>query len=158
MVFPYLILSFLTGIILGMLTVVLIKNKQSKKRIYIPFDETPNDYNLITISAVCGEKTLKFIIDSGAGGGCIINPKVLKDIPYVKCRRKHRLMGVTGNITNAILRQITFTIKNREYVVLVYASEETTNIYSVADGLLGADFMEEHGWIIDYKEHRIYIS
>lgn len=56
MVFPYLILSFLTGIILGMLTVVLIKNKQSKKRIYIPFDETPNDYNLITISAVCGEK------------------------------------------------------------------------------------------------------
>lgn len=67
-------------------------------------------------------------------------------------------MGVTGNITNAILRQITLSIKNREYVVLVCASEETTNIYSIADGLLGAGFMEEHGWIIDYKEHRIYIS
>ena len=82
MVFPYLILSFLTGIIFGMLIVILIKNKHSKKRLYIPFDETPNDYNLITISAVCGEKTLKFIIDSGAGGGCIINPKVLQDIPH----------------------------------------------------------------------------
>ena len=150
---------FITLIVLlvieSFITIKLIRREIQK--VCIPFKADFSTTNLITIQCTSSGINLCFIVDTGCAK-TQIKQETLNKLNYKKCRKKSIAQGVIGEPYTTILRSIDIVIDGHTYETFCYTSKEQFNFSDGIDGLLGSDFFDKYGWIIDYKHKCIVIK
>lgn len=154
MVWAFIILTIVV-LIASFISIKLIRRELQK--VVIPFNTDFTRRKHIIIQCASSGTNLYFIVDTGCTA-TQIKQESLNRLEYKKCRRKVTTYGVKGEGYTSILRSIEIEIEGYTFEVFCYTSNEKFNFPDGTDGLLGSDFLDRYGWVIDYKHKCIVIK
>lgn len=145
---------FIVGIVTGL---VIARFVRGVHREVASFKEAAREFGMPIVTFKCGDRELRFLIDTGAHSS-FINKETLQLIPHTKCRRRSKAEGVGGSV-KSILREIHIEYEESVYKLPVWSIDTpVASIPLKIDGVLGNDFMEHNGLSIDYISHEVHFD
>lgn len=136
----------------------------SKVRIVESFKDTERLFKLPVVSMYEGDVKLNFLIDTGSTDSHII-PSILKKIHYTEGDSFNAPIYGYGANSNSQSQQVTVTLNfNSDLIDVDFLAHDMIEISlqqafkphnTTVHGILGNDFLKNHGYIIDYSDSTI---
>ena len=160
MIIVNLIIVFV-GVIIAALLANAIEDYNNKHIINMPFKEAMKDAGMPLITFNQGKKKLTFLVDTGSNLS-FIDPSILKGLKVEESNSENiDIITGGGNKSSSKNVKIKFSYNkfNIEETFVINEMKENFDAafpnYKVR-GILGSDFLQKYGYIIDYKNLNIY--
>lgn len=131
--------------------------RRELQKVVVPFNADFTRRKLIIVQCTSSGTNLCFIVDTGCTD-TQIKQESLNRLEYKNAEGNLTSYGVRGEGYTSILRSIEITIEGYSFETFCYTSNEIFNFPDGIDGLLGSDFLNRYGWVIDYKHKCIVIK
>ena len=150
------ILQFIS-VFIGAFIGALIANKLTSKKDakILKFNVANTNTPILTVQQ--DDIELNFIIDTGSSVSAI-DTAALNQIYSQKLKKSTNVVGIEGNFVEVDFYEIPFSYNNYEYNHTFVSKDFSAAFNPIVDvlkkpihGLIGSDFCDEHGFIIDFQ-------
>lgn len=149
------------GIIIAALLANAVEDHNNKHIVDMPFKEAMENEGMPLITFNQGRKKLTFLIDTGSNLS-FIDPSILKGLKIEESNSEDiNIITGGGNKSSSKNVKIKFNYNkfNVEETFVINEMKENFDAafsnYKVR-GILGSNFLQKYGYIIDYKNLNIY--
>lgn len=149
------------NIIISVVLVALIVNESKSKRFAktLKFNVEHDNTPILTVKQ--DDIELNFILDTGSSVSAI-NTTTLNEIYAQKLNQEKQIIGIEGTLTDVSCYEIPFSYNNYEYNHTFVAKDFSAAFMPIEEvinkpihGLIGSDFCDTNGFVIDFQTHTI---
>lgn len=147
----------LISVFIGAFVGALIANKITSKRDAKILKFNVADANTPILTVKQDDIELNFIIDTGSSVSAI-DTSALNQICSQKLKKSTNVVGIEGTFMEVDCYEIPFSYNDYEYNHTFVAKDFTAAFTPLVDvikkpihGLIGSDFCDQHGFIIDFQ-------
>lgn len=129
---------------------------------YISFMESLDLTGLPIVTFKQGNKKLNFILDTGSSLSSI-STNVMNTLEYTETDHYAETVGMEGKMMKVPINKVVLKYKNKEMVGEFQAVDLDKSFSVIKEqtgvtvhGLLGAEFMQDYGYVIDFNRMIAY--
>lgn len=154
----------IVAVVIIALIINAIEDIKRVNRTRMSFKESLDLAEVPIVTFVCTGRKLNFLLDTGSSNS-LINKSLCKDLQVEACDFKTDVIGIEGNKMPLDFCKLTLEYKGQHFENKFALGELDATFASVKQatgvqlhGILGSDFFQNYGYILDFSELAAYIK